>query len=76
MNQNADAEIARMKRIIAEIDALEVEFDKIKHIRDVVRRLKARVDDVESRLATSHAHSHSHSHGHSHGHGGRDPRRR
>ena len=72
MIQNADAEIARMRRIIGEIDALEEEFDKIKHIRDVIKRLRARADDVEARLDRTHTHSHSHGHGH----GGRDPRRR
>lgn len=50
MIQNADAEIARMRRIIAETDALEAEFDRVKHIHDVIRRLKARVDDVEARF--------------------------
>jgi hypothetical protein len=74
MIQNADAEIARMRRIIAEIDAVEAEFDKIKHIRDVIKRLRARVDEAESRLDRSHTHGHSHSHSHSHG--ARDSRRR
>ena len=74
MIQNADVEIARMKRILSELDALEAEFEKVKHIRDVIKRLRARVDDAEARLERSHAHSHSHSH--SHTHGARDPRRR
>lgn len=68
MIQNADAQITRMRRIIAEIDALEDEFDKIKHIRDVVKRYKARVDDLDARLDRSQGHSHSHS--------SRDARRR
>jgi hypothetical protein len=76
MVQNADAEIARMRRIISEIDALEAEFEKVKHIRDVIKRLRLRVDDAESRLDRSHAHGHSHSHSHSYNHGARDPRRR
>jgi hypothetical protein len=63
-----------MKRIIAELDALDVEFEKVKHIRDVIKRLRVRVDDAEARLDRSHAHSHSHSQ--SHNHGARDPRRR
>ena len=48
--QDADAEIARMRRILAEIDTLEAEFDKIKHIRDVVKCLRERVDEASSRL--------------------------
>ena len=71
---NADAELARMRRIISEIDALEAEFEKVKHIRDVIKRLRIRIDDAESRLDRSYAHGHSHSH--SHNHGARDPRRR
>ena len=43
MIQNADVEIARMKRILSELDALEAEFEKVKHIRDVIKRLRARV---------------------------------
>jgi hypothetical protein len=56
MMQNADAEIARLRRIISEIDALEAEFEKTKHIRDVIKRLRQRVGE-----SVSHSHSHSHS---------------
>ena len=74
MIQNADAELARMRRIISEMETLEADFEKVKHIRDVIRRLRLRVDEADSRLDRSHAHGHSHSH--SHNHGARDPRRR
>ncbi|KAF7505792.1 hypothetical protein GJ744_000463 [Endocarpon pusillum] len=50
MIQNADAEIARMKRIMAEIDHLEGEFDKVKRIRDVIKELRKRVDDLDRRM--------------------------
>lgn len=61
MIQNADAEIARMRRIIAEIDNLETEFEKFKHIRDVVKGLRARVDKADSKLSrTTPVHEQSH----------------
>lgn len=50
MIQNADAEIARMKRIMAEIDHLEGEFDKVKRIRDVIKELRKRVDELDRRM--------------------------
>lgn len=53
MIQNADAEIARMKRIMAEIDHLEGEFDKAMRIRDVIRELRKRVDDLDRRMDQS-----------------------
>ena len=69
-----------MRRILAAIDTLEEDFDKIKHIRDVVRQLKTRVDEAAVRLDRSGGHGHSHGQGHGHGHGqtvgGRDSRRR
>ena len=68
MIQNADAEIARMRRIMAEIDSLEADFERVKNIRDVVKRLRVRVDDASARLDRSG--------GHGHGHSQRDPRRR
>lgn len=36
---NADAEIARMKRIMAELDQLEGELLKVERIRDVIKEL-------------------------------------
>ena len=70
--QNTDNEIARMRRIIAEIDSLEADFERVKHIRDVVGQIKARVDGVSSRLDRSHSSSHGQSHTSlSHGSSGR-----
>ncbi|KAK4569531.1 hypothetical protein LTR86_003294 [Recurvomyces mirabilis] len=46
----ADAEIARFRAILRQIDELETEFDKIKHIRGIVRGFRARVEQMERRL--------------------------
>lgn len=40
-----------MRYILTDIDALESEFDKARHIRDVVRRLRCRIDEAENRLS-------------------------
>ena len=42
----ADAEIARFKEILRQIDELEMEFDKVRHIRDIVKGFRARVEGV------------------------------
>ncbi|KAI1941136.1 hypothetical protein LOZ66_001644 [Ophidiomyces ophidiicola] len=47
---DADAEIARVRRIIASIDELEMEFEKIKRIRDIVKGFRARVEALDHRL--------------------------
>ncbi|KAI1161460.1 hypothetical protein F5B18DRAFT_446137 [Nemania serpens] len=69
---NADAEIARFQDIMTQIDELEVDFDRIAHIRDIVRDYRQRVEQLERELehsATSprrdrdgHRHHHSHRH--------------
>ena len=46
----ADAEIARFRLMMQQIDQLEMEFEKIQRIRDIVRSWKARVEDMERRL--------------------------
>ncbi|KAI0805131.1 hypothetical protein GGR55DRAFT_681415 [Xylaria sp. FL0064] len=81
---NADAEIARFQDIMSQIDELEVDFDRIAHIRDIVRDYRQRVEQLERELEHSnasrrdrdgHRHHHSHRHhGHS-GHGGSSSRR-
>ena len=48
--QMADAEIARFRAILQQIDELENEFEKIKRIRDIVRSWRARVEQMERRL--------------------------
>ncbi|KAK3996917.1 hypothetical protein QBC44DRAFT_124076 [Cladorrhinum sp. PSN332] len=72
---NADAEIARYHRIMADIDELELDFDRIRHIRDIVRDYRRRAEELERELERSgasgssrrerHGHRSSHRHGHS-----------
>lgn len=72
MIDNADAEIRRFHQIIAQIEELEVEFDRIRHIRDIVRGYRQRVQEMERALESSQPSSSSRSHHHSsssrHGH--------
>jgi len=46
----ADAEIARFRAILGQIDELENEFDKIRRIREIVRSFRARVEQLERRM--------------------------
>ena len=46
----ADAEIARFKDIIRQIDELETEFDKVRHIRDIVKGFRSRVESLDKRM--------------------------
>lgn len=46
----ADAEIARFRAVLTQIDELELEFDKIKRIREIVRSFRARVEQMDRRL--------------------------
>ncbi|EGP88468.1 uncharacterized protein MYCGRDRAFT_18718, partial [Zymoseptoria tritici IPO323] len=48
--QMADAEIARFRAILKNIDELELEFEKIKRIRDIVRGFRARVEGLGRRM--------------------------
>lgn len=48
--QAADVEIARFKAILRQIDELEVEFDKVRRIREIVRGFRSRVESLERRL--------------------------
>ncbi|KAL1605384.1 hypothetical protein SLS60_004932 [Paraconiothyrium brasiliense] len=48
--QNADAEIARFRAILREIDELQVEFDKVRRIGEIVKGFKARVQRLERRI--------------------------
>ncbi|KAH7336234.1 hypothetical protein BKA65DRAFT_30055 [Rhexocercosporidium sp. MPI-PUGE-AT-0058] len=49
----ADAEIARFHEILRQIDELEVDFDRIRHIRDIVRSYRQRVEEMEQQLEQS-----------------------
>jgi len=46
----ADAEIARFRALLRQIDELENEFEKIKRIRDIVRSFRARVEAMDRRI--------------------------
>lgn len=46
----ADAEIARFRALLRQIDELENEFEKIKRIREIVRGFRARVEAMERRI--------------------------
>ena len=46
----ADAEISRFRDIIRQIDELETEFDKVRHIRDIVKGFRARVEGLDKRM--------------------------
>ncbi|KAL1960507.1 hypothetical protein VTO42DRAFT_7806 [Malbranchea cinnamomea] len=47
---DADAEIARVRQILASIDELETEFEKIERIRDIVKGFRSRVENLDQRL--------------------------
>lgn len=60
----ADAEIARLNDIMRQMDELEDDFDRIKHIRDIVRTYRQRVDQMERSLEQSGSQRESHRHRH------------
>jgi hypothetical protein len=65
----ADSEIARFHEILRQIDELEVDFDRIRHIRDIVRSYRQRVEEMEREVegsGSSSRHRHRH-HGESSG---------
>ncbi|KAH8654533.1 hypothetical protein BGZ60DRAFT_532900 [Tricladium varicosporioides] len=76
--QTADSEIARFHDILRQIDELELDFDRIRHIRDIVRSYRARVEEMEQQLehsGSSSRHRHRHHHGESSGSSSRRHRR-
>lgn len=48
--QMADAEIARFRAILREIDDLQTEFDKVRRIGEIVKGFKARVEHLDRRI--------------------------
>jgi len=54
----ADSEIARFHEILRQIDELEVDFDRIRHIRDIVRSYRQRVEEMEGQVDQSGSSSH------------------
>ncbi|KYK58017.1 uncharacterized protein DCS_05030 [Drechmeria coniospora] len=76
----ADAEIARYTEILRQLDELELDFDRIAHIKDIVKAYRQRVQDMERDLdavgSSSRHHKHPsthrsthHPHSQSHRHG-------
>lgn len=47
---NTDDEVARFEWILQRIDTLEADFDRIAQIRDIVRRLRSRAEEMEEGL--------------------------
>lgn len=74
--EGADAEIERYTELLRQLDELEVDFDRIAHIKEIVKGYRSRVEQLERELETSgtssrHRHSsnrHSHTHRQSHSH--------
>ncbi|MCJ1335781.1 hypothetical protein MMC09_001055 [Bachmanniomyces sp. S44760] len=48
--READREIDRMRELLGQIDELEVEFDKVRRIRDIVKGFRGRVEGLERRI--------------------------
>ncbi|KAL9094355.1 MAG: hypothetical protein Q9163_006552, partial [Psora crenata] len=46
----ADKEIARVRDVLRMIDELETEYDKVRHIRDIVKSFRGRVEGLERRV--------------------------
>ncbi|KAL7956912.1 hypothetical protein V8C34DRAFT_325786 [Trichoderma compactum] len=68
----AEAEIARYMDILRQLDELEVDFDRIAHIKEIVKGYRSRVEtlerDLESSGGSSSRHKHSPTHHHKHKH--------
>jgi len=72
----ADSEIQRFHDILRQIDELELDFDRIRHIKEIVRGYRQRVESMERDLehsssTTSSRHREGHHHSsssHRHGH--------
>ncbi|KAI1437031.1 hypothetical protein GGR50DRAFT_160436 [Xylaria sp. CBS 124048] len=77
---NADAEIARFQEIMIQIEELELDFDRIVHIRDIVRDYRGRVERLDreldqSRSSTRRERGGHRQHRHAHHEGGSSGRR-
>jgi len=68
----ADEEIARYTALLRQLDELELDFDRIAHIKEIVKQYRSRVESLERDLenttsSSRHRHSSSsHRHGHRH----------
>jgi hypothetical protein len=63
----AESEIARFGDILRQIDELEVDFDRVRHIRDIVKGYRQRIDEMEESLQNNTSGRRTPSHRH---HGG------
>ncbi|KAG6042438.1 hypothetical protein E4U17_001457 [Claviceps sp. LM77 group G4] len=68
----ADAEIARYMAILRQLDELELDFDRIAHIKEIVKGYRQRVEHVERELEASGSSRHHHKHTSSHKRSHRD----
>ena len=50
--KSADRQIAVFRDILRQMDDLEMHFDNVRHIRDVVRALRVRVEKADTPLST------------------------
>ncbi|CAJ0548809.1 hypothetical protein HG530_009670 [Fusarium avenaceum] len=64
----ADAEIARYTEILQQLDELEVDFDRIAHIKEIVKGYRSRVESLERDLESSGSSSRHHHSRHSSSH--------
>ena len=46
----ADVEIARFREILRQIDELQMEFDKVRRIGEIVKGFRARVEALDRRI--------------------------
>ncbi|KAF6819429.1 hypothetical protein CMUS01_11724 [Colletotrichum musicola] len=58
--EGADAEIQRYHELLQQLDELELDFDRIRHIKEIVRGYRSRVEEMERELERSSASSSRH----------------
>ncbi|KXH39720.1 hypothetical protein CNYM01_12576 [Colletotrichum nymphaeae SA-01] len=51
--EGADAEIQRYHELLRQLDELELDFDRIRHIKEIVRGYRSRVEEMERELERS-----------------------
>lgn len=58
----ADAEIERYTQILQQLDELEMDFDRIANVKEIVKGYRSRVEDLEKSLESSGNNSSRHKH--------------
>ncbi|UQC83577.1 uncharacterized protein CLUP02_09071 [Colletotrichum lupini] len=66
--EGADAEIQRYHELLRQLDELELDFDRIRHIKEIVRGYRSRVEEMERELERSGSSSRHREGHHSHRH--------